>query len=380
MENKLIYGITGIFDTPDDIIKAAKQISENGFKKFDVHTPYPIHGMPKAMKLKPSPLGYFALVFGLTGAFAAFAMMTWMMSMDYPLIISGKPFLPIPAFIPVTFEVTVLLASVGTVLAMLFILFKLPNNSHPLHDTAYMKKVSSNKFGVCIEAKDDRFNLEETAKFLENIGAKDIQVIYYDDETINFKVNIFEWKFVAFLIVSALVVSGATYVVLNKLMFAPPFNWMMEQQRIDAQAESKFFGKDNFSMRVAPAGTVARNANQFKFSGNPELAAAKLVNPILPTEENLRKGMRKYDIYCSPCHGYHGVGDSRLNGQFPNPPSLHSEKVRNWKDGQIFYVITQGQNSMPSYSSQLTNEEKWQIVLYVRALQRAMNAKEEDLK
>ncbi len=380
MENKIIYGVTGIFDTPDEIISAAKQVKSSGFERFDVHSPYPIHGMPKAMRLGASPLGYFALVFGLTGAFAAFALMTYLMGYDYPLIISGKPFIPIPAFIPVTFEVTVLLASVGTVLAMLFLLFKLPNNSHPLHDTDYMKKVSSNKFGVCIEAKDEKFNEAEVIEFLKSIGAKDIEVIYYDNEALNFKVNIFEWKFVAFLVVSALVVSGATYIVLNKLMFAPPFNWMMEQHRLDAQVESKFFGKGNFSMRVAPAGTVSRNSNQFKFSGQPELADAKLINPLIPTEENLRKGMKKYDIYCSPCHGYYGIGDARLNGQFPNPPSLHSEKVRNWGDGHIFYVITEGQNSMPSYSSQLTNEEKWAIVLYVRALQRAMNAKEEDVK
>jgi mono/diheme cytochrome c family protein len=380
MENKIIYGITGIFETPDEIINAAKKISESGYTRYDIHSPYPLHGMPKAMKLKPSPLGYFALVFGLTGAFAAFAMMTWMMGFDYPLIISGKSFIPIPAFIPVTFEVTVLLASVGTVLSMLFLLFKLPNNSHPLHDTDYMKQVSSNKFGVCIEAKDDLFDEQKVKDLLIQLGAKDIQVITYDNETLSFKVNIFEWKFVVFLIASALVVSAATYATLNKLMYVPPFDFMMEQHRIDAQAESKFFGKGAFSMLTPPDGTVPRNSNQFKFAGNPELADAKLLNPLLPTEENLRKGMQKYDIYCSPCHGYHGVGDARLNGQFPNPPSLHSEKIRSWGDGHIFYVITQGQNSMPSYSSQLTNEEKWQIVLYVRALQRAMNAKEEDMK
>jgi mono/diheme cytochrome c family protein len=91
-------------------------------------------------------------------------------------------------------------------------------------------------------------------------------------------------------------------------------------------------------------------------------------------------GQKKYDTFCSPCHGYHGEGDSRLRGQFPNPPSLHSEKIRNWKDGRIFHVITDGQNVMPSYSSQITTEERWAVVNYIRVLQRALNAKESDLK
>lgn len=380
MENKVIYGVTGVFDTPDEIISAADKTAKKGYKKFDIHTAYPVHGMFKAMRLGPSPLGYFALVLGLTGAFAAFALMTWIMSVDYPLIISGKPFLPIPAFIPVTFEVTVLLASVGTVLSMLFLLFKLPNNSHPLHDTPYMKKVSSDKFGVCIEAKDSKFDLDEAKAFLSSIGAKEVEVMYYDEETLNFKPNIFNLRFIVFLLVSAFVVSGATYVLLNKLMNVAPFNWMQHQARIDAQVPSKFFGKDDFSMRVAPNGSIPRGFTPYKYKGQPELAEANLVNPLPASEANLEKGKNKYDTYCSPCHGYHGVGDSRLNGQFPNPPSLHSEKARNWKDGRIFHIITDGQNSMPSYSSQLTKEEKWQVVLYVRALQRAMNAKEEDMK
>ncbi len=377
--NNTIYGVTGIFETPDGIIEAAKIVEKSGYKRFDVHTAYPIHGMPKAMNLGPSPLGYFALVFGLTGAFAGFLLMTWIMTYNYPLIISGKPFFPYPAFIPVTFEITVLLASVGTVLGMLFVLFKLPNNSHPLHDTDYMKKVSSDKFGVCLEAKDEKFSEAAAKELLISAGASEVGTIYYDEETLNFKPNIFDVKFNVFLLVTAIVISGATYVLLNKLMYTEPFNWMHHQARIDAQVPSKFFGENNFSMRTPPKGTAARGFAPYQYKGQPELAEANLTNPLPPTRENLEVGKTKYDIYCSPCHGYHALGYARLNGQFPNPPSLHSEKVRNWGDGRIFHIITEGQNSMPSYSTQLSKEEKWKVILYVRALERAMNAKEEDI-
>jgi mono/diheme cytochrome c family protein len=84
--------------------------------------------------------------------------------------------------------------------------------------------------------------------------------------------------------------------------------------------------------------------------------------------------------FCSPCHGNFGRGDSRLQGQFPNPPTLHFDKVRNWPDGNIYHVMTDGQNIMPSYATQISKDDRWAIVQYIRVLQRAQNAKESDLK
>ncbi|MCP5063025.1 MAG: cytochrome c, partial [Ignavibacteriae bacterium] len=95
--------------------------------------------------------------------------------------------------------------------------------------------------------------------------------------------------------------------------------------------------------------------------------------------ENLKIGKRKFDIYCSPCHGYLAEGDSRMRDKFPNPPSLHSEKARNWTDGMLYHVLVEGQSVMPSYSSQLSKDERWAIINYVRVLQRSFNAKESDL-
>jgi len=377
-DKKILYGITGIFETPDSIISATKKTSEK-YEKYDVHTPYPVHGMFGAMKLKPSLLGYVALVLGLTGAAIALLFMFWSMSIAYPNNIGGKPLFPLPAFIPVTFEVTVLLASVGTVVAMLAIFFKFPNNSHPLHDTPYMKKVSSDKFGVCIEADDKNFNEAEVRSYFESIGAVDIESIYYDMEELSIKNQIFDKKFIIGLVSIAVVFSGLIYFLLNHLMFMNPFNWMSYQQKVSAQETSEFF-RDGFSMRVPVQGTVARGFKPYPYKGQPELAAEFMVNPLIATESVLERGQRNYDVFCSPCHDYHGTGVARLNGQFPNPPSLHSDKVVNWTDGSIYHVISEGQNSMPSYSKHLTSEEKWEVILYVRALQRAFNAKEEDLQ
>lgn len=379
MSEKKLYSLTALFNTPDEITKAAELITNEGYKNFDVNTPYPVHGLSSKMKLKPSTLGYFALALGLSGATIALLFMYWTMSIDYPMIIGGKPFFALPAFIPVTFEVTVLLASVGTVLVMLFIFFKLPNNSHPLHDTEYMKKVSNDKFGISIEAKDPKFNLEQIKELFASLGAEEVEEIYYDEEEINHKNKIFEPKFIAFLFVVAIVVAGGTYFTLNKLLYMSPFNFMLDQHRVDPQAKETMF-KDGFGMRPPVEGTVARGFMPYLYQEEPEKAGMLLSNPLLATEENLKLGQNKFNTFCSPCHGYFGKGDSRLNGQFPNPPSLHSEKLIQWQDGRIYHVIQVGQNIMPSYAKQLTEKEKWAIVLYIRALQRALNAKEEDLK
>ena len=378
MVDKNLYCYAGIFDTPNQIISAAKKVQSDGYTKYDVNTPYPIHGMDSAMGLKPSLLPYVALVVGLLGAASALFFMWWTNSVDYPLVIGGKPFFALPAYIPITFEITVLSASIMTVVTMLFVIFKFPNNTHPLHDTDYLKQISVDKYGIVILADDPKFDESNIKQVFETLGASQVFPIYYDDEVINFKPRIFEPKFIWFLVALFIIVSGSTYITLNKLLFLPPYNWMMKQDKVIAQEKSELF-EDGKGMRVPVEGTVARGFLPYEFVKKPELAAKNLVNPLLPTKHNLQLGKTKFNIYCSPCHGYHAEGDSRLRGQFPNPPSLHSEKVRKWSDGRIFHVITEGQNVMPSYASQLSREERWAVILYVRALERSLNAKESDL-
>lgn len=379
MNDKILYSYTGLFDTPDEIIHAAEKTVEEGYEKYDINTPYPVHGMDAAMKLPPSKLGYAALVFGLSAVSVFLLLMSWMTGIDYPIVIGGKPFFALPAFVPILFEVTVLSASVATVVTMIAVFFKFPNLKHPLHDTDYMKSVMSDKYGISIEADDPNFDENKVKEFLESLGAKIIAPVYFDNEEIGVKQRVLEPKFISLLVLVFIITSGATYFSLNKLMFMTPFNWMMYQEKVIPQQTSDVFA-DNMGMRTPVQGTVARGFIPYQFAGKPEEAEKFLVNPLPATNENFSIGKVKYDIYCSPCHGYHAEGDARLNGQFPNPPSLHSEKSRNWSDGRLYHIITDGQNIMPSYSSQLNREERWAIVLYIRALQRSLNAKESDLQ
>ena len=372
--NKL-FGISAIFNSPNEIIHAAKVIADYGYKNFDINTPYPLHGMDKAMKLKPSKLGYITLAFGLSGALFAILFMFWAMSIDYPQVIGGKPFFAFPAFIPVAFEVTVLLATLSTVIGLLTFVFGFPNNKQSLHDTNYMKKVSADKFGAVIYADDQQFSELKVKELFSSLNASSVELIYYFEKE---SYPIFQPKFLMLLLAVAVVTSGTTYFVLNKLLFMTPFNWMVYQDRLSAQEKSEFFS-DNYGARPKVEGTVASGFLPYPFAGQ-NIPTETLVNPLLPTKEVLKLGENKYLSFCSPCHGNYADGDSRLRGQFPNPPTLHSTRAREFSDGMIYHIVTYGQNVMPAYESQVTREERWAIVNYIRALQRAKNAKESDIK
>jgi mono/diheme cytochrome c family protein len=241
-----------------------------------------------------------------------------------------------------------------------------------------MKSVSSDKYGIYIEADDPKFNIEEVKSLFNELNAVAIEPVYFDEEEIGFGAAVADKKFLAFLAAVAIFVSISAYLHLNKLLYIVPFSWMSDQEKLVVQESSSFFDNGS-SMQKPVEGTVARGFIPYPYKDKPEEAGKFLINPLIPNEKNLETGKEKYNVYCSPCHGYLGEGDSRLNQQFPNPPSLHSEKLRNWTDGSIYHVIVEGQNIMPSYKYQLTRHERWAVVNYIRVLQRSLNAKETDL-
>ncbi len=154
---------------------------------------------------------------------------------------------------------------------------------------------------------------------LEVLKGKNIESVYYQEKE---SYPIFEPKFIIFLVIVAVVISGATYITLNKLMYLPPFNWMVYQDKTYVQSTSNFYA-DKYGMRTHVEGTVASGFIPYPYSGQPE-PVKTLVNPLLPAIENLELGRRKFLTFCSPCHGNYADGTSRLNEQFPNPPSLHT--------------------------------------------------------
>jgi len=157
---------------------------------------------------------------------------------------------------------------------------------------------------------------------------------------------------------------------------------MDNQPKYKAQAESKFFD-DGATMRQPVPGTVARgylrNDNEFYLGKNPDGSFVKTA-PIDITAQNLQRGHERYDIYCSPCHSR--VGDGKgimINRGYVPPPTFHSERMRELPDGHIYDVITNGLRNMPSYAHQVPPDDRWAIVIYMRALQRSHNATIDDV-
>lgn len=134
-------------------------------------------------------------------------------------------------------------------------------------------------------------------------------------------------------------------------------------------------------MRMPVKGTVPRGFTPYDYAvENNEDLGRKLVNPLTRTKAVMLRGQQQFNTYCLVCHGAYGEGDGSVVPKMPRPPSLQSEKVQKWPDGRIFHVISAGQNVMPSYSTQIAQEDRWAIVHYIRALQRAKHPSEADLK
>jgi hypothetical protein len=164
-EKGKLWGLLAEFASPQDLVRAAARVRDAGYTKWDAHTPFPVHGLDGAMGIRTTRLPFFVLAAGVVGTASGLLMQWWMNAIDYPLIISGKPFNSLPADIPVTFELTVLLASLTAFIGML-VLNALPRFHHPLFRNVAFRRATTDAFFLAIEATDPRFDLERTEQLL----------------------------------------------------------------------------------------------------------------------------------------------------------------------------------------------------------------------
>jgi hypothetical protein len=171
------------FDSPGSCLHAAEALRDAGYKDFDTHTPFPIHGMDAAMGLGDSKLGLIVFPIGMLGTTLAFTMIHWMNNIDYPIIIGGKPasIASLPSMIPVMFELTVLFSAFAAVFGMLA-LNKLPRHHHPVFNSERFAGFSNDKFFVSVEATDPKWNVDKTKALLEGVHAKHVELVYDDEE------------------------------------------------------------------------------------------------------------------------------------------------------------------------------------------------------
>lgn len=171
-----IYGLLAEYKNPADLMNAASKVAEAGYQKFDAYSPFPIHGMDQAMKLKESKLGWVVLIHGIFGLLGGLGLQILTQSVLYAHNVSGKPFLNLPAFIPVTFELTVLFSAFGAFFGM-FYLNKLPKLNKSLFNSDNFAKATDDGFFICIESDDDLFSEAQTEKLLHDAGALNIEKV-----------------------------------------------------------------------------------------------------------------------------------------------------------------------------------------------------------
>ena len=179
--NKVTVGVVGLFSDTNALMHSATTVRDAGYKKWDCHTPFPVHGLDGAMGLKDTPIPYIVLTMGFIGLACAIAMQGWMNAIDYKIIFGGKPFFAWPAFVPICFELFVLFTAIAISGSLLFFC-KLLKWHHPLHDSNIMKEVTCDKFAVVLQADDALFTEEKATKLLERSGCKDIRLLYEIDD------------------------------------------------------------------------------------------------------------------------------------------------------------------------------------------------------
>jgi hypothetical protein len=168
--NAPLYGLLAEFETPEKLLAAAQQAHALGYRKMDAYSPFPVEGLTEAIGFEKTRVPLVVLLGGITGGVTAYGMQYYSAVRDYPLNVGGRPLHSWPAFVPITFELTVLFAALAAVFGML-LMNGLPKLYHPVFNVPEFKLASQSRFFLCLKSSDEQFRLAETRQFLETLGA-----------------------------------------------------------------------------------------------------------------------------------------------------------------------------------------------------------------
>jgi ABC-type Fe3+ transport system permease subunit len=174
--DRRVWGVLAEFATVEELLAAAEGVRDAGYRRFDAHSPIPVHGIDEAMGIRAARVPLFALGGGITGCAAGLALQWFTNAFDYPLKVSGKPLFALPPAIPVVFELTILLGALGAVVAML-VGNGLPQLYHPLFGSARFRRATTDRFFLSIEASDPRFEPVRTRELLASLGSLHVEEV-----------------------------------------------------------------------------------------------------------------------------------------------------------------------------------------------------------
>ncbi len=372
--------VLGLYENADALMKGIHEVRPKQLGRLEAYTPYPIHGIDDALGLRQSPLGAMVMVMGILGALTALGAEYWISAVDYPIVTGGKAPWSWEAFVPIMFEVTVLFATFTAGLGMLLVMNRLPFFGHPVLASKSIAKITRDQFALAIEVDPDSKNAlddEAAEAALKDAGALTIEVLIQPEPAPSFT-SAFVLRSLGAIAGSCLFAGFVMYWLIKLFPVLPPMSHMLDQPRVGPQQSSRFFS-DGRSMRMPVEGTVARGALPLGVASQDE--AGSLTNPLPRTPEVLALGKQKFAERCTVCHGALATGVGSLTAAYGGKPAnLQAQQFRDYPDGKIYWVIVNGKNAMPSHAADLSVDQRWAIVHYVRALQRAQNANDEDVR
>jgi hypothetical protein len=171
-----LYGLLAEFDTPEELLAAARRAHAEGYRRMDAYTPFPVEGLSEAIGFRRSWVGLIILAGGVAGGTGGFFMQYYATTIDYPINVGGRPLNSWPAYIPITFELTILAAAFAALIGMLA-LNGLPQPYHPVFNVPEFARASQDRFFLCIEAGDPRFDRVATARFLAGLRAREVSEV-----------------------------------------------------------------------------------------------------------------------------------------------------------------------------------------------------------
>lgn len=410
-----VAGLLVEFDDEHKLVEACRRVRDAGFTRWDAHSPFPVHGIDEAVGIRPTRLPILVFVIGLMGTLTGLGLTTWANASEwfapkslptnlqgYNFLVSGKPYLSLPAFIPVMFELTVLFAAFTAGLGMLA-LNGLPRFYNAVFRSSRFRRVTTDRFFIYVEAADPRFNVNTTATLLSQLGGGVERI----EEPVRAEPPP-RWLFTVGIVLVTisllpLLVIARARVSKSREPRIHIIQDMDNQEKIKAQRASAVFADGRGARfpvgmtREQPLGTTVARGDQITlktdthfFEGRVNGEWAMAFPPQVTVDERLlRRGQERFNIYCAPCHGYDGAGNGTVNhkgnsGERPGwtwvkPLSVNDQTVRDRASGHLFNTITHGIRTMPAYGDQIPEQDRWAIVAYVRALQRSGGTVIEDV-
>lgn len=362
--------LIGTFATDHDLVAAARAATARGLPVVDAYTPYPVHGLDEAMGMKPSRLGGFCFACGVVGVVSAMALQHWTMAIDWPINVGGRPFNSWPAFVPVAFELLVLFAGFGVVIAFLGVSRLFPGKRADI----VVPHVSNDQFVLVIEAAGEAADADAVFALFREHGAI---VVTNETSAATPERAVFPVRGLNIALLALLCTGAVLNWTLSIDHGRPNLEFMPEMVHpVPHESYAEHGALPNkMVLQPLPEGAIPRGHLPLHYEATPkdaERAGEELNNPFKFGDKRWQpRGAVVYANYCALCHGTSGTGDGPVSqrGVAP-PPSLLADKAKKTKDGQLFHIVTYGQANMAAYAAQISREDRWAVILHVRQLQK----------